>query len=213
VRVADVHTGASGAATIVVDGGFSFIVDLDLLAELGLPPDSLRAGVELNEEAAALVRIAAETRKAELRGLALLARAEQSEYMLKIKLTGRGFSETAVCLALGRLKTAGYLDDERFARTYAASRLSRRRGGEGPATLEAALRRRGVDSAVAEAAIAAVLGPDERWDALVQAASEALRRSGGNKAVARARLRLLGFKGGEISECFERFDEGDSNTE
>ncbi len=210
MRVTDVRTGASGATTIVADGGSSFIVDLDLLREFGLDPKSIVAGVELTEEAEAALHSAAEVRKAEARGLALLARSEQSSFMLKTKLLSRGFSESAVCLALERLATAGYLDDERFARSYLRSRLSRRRGREGPASLEAALRRHGIDSALAASSIAAVLDTEERREALNQAAVEALRRSKGDFVAARSRLVRLGFRASEISEVFENLDKDDT---
>lgn len=210
MRVTDVRTGASGATTIVADGGSSFIVDLDLLREFGLDPKSITAGIELTEETEAALLTAAEVHKAEARGLALLARAEQSSFMLKTKLLSRGFSERAVCIALERLTRAGYLDDERFAHTYLRSRLSRRGGREGPASLEAALRRHGIDSALATSSIAVILGAEERREVLVQAAVEALRHSKGDLVSARSRLVRLGFRASEISEVFESLDKDET---
>jgi regulatory protein len=210
VRISSVRKGASGA-TIVADGGSSFIIDLGLLEELGLPESAVAPGSELDDQAAAILALAAEAREAEARGLALLARAEQSTRMLRLKLAARGFGEAAVRLAVGRLETAGLAADGRFARAYVASRLSRRGSREGPATLAAALRGRGVDAETAAAAVAAVLGPDERRNALAAAAAEALARCGGDRGAARARLRYLGYGGGEISEYFAGIDETESD--
>jgi len=165
--------------------------------------------MELDDEAVGRLELAAEALKAEAKGLALLARAEQSTAMLKAKLASRGFGDAAVRLALARLKAAGWADDGRFARAYAASRLSRRGRREGPATLAAALRDRGVDAETAASAVAAVLGPDERREALAKVAAEALARCEGSRGEARARLRSLGYGGQEISDYFARLDEED----
>jgi regulatory protein len=202
VRISSVRKGASGA-TIVADGGSSFVVDLGLLEELGLDPEALAPGAELDERDEGILSLAAQAREAEARGLALLARAEQSKRMLKMKLASRGFGEAAIALALKRLEAAAFADDGRFARAYAASRLSRRKGREGPATLSAALRARGIDADTAASAIAAALGPEERREALASAAGWILKRSSGDRDEARHFLRQLGFSSGEISEYFD----------
>jgi len=90
-------------------------VDLDLLEELGLSASSIAVGLELDEDALALLALAAEAREAEKRGLALIARAEQSVFMLRMKLESRDFSKKAVGLALDRLTAENLVDDRRFA--------------------------------------------------------------------------------------------------
>jgi regulatory protein len=121
--------------------------------------------------------------------------------MLRLKLEARGFREKAVRLALDKLGSEGLLSDSRFAEAYAASRLARR--AEGPASLVAALRGRGVSGDAAKAAVAAVLGPEERALALAKAAEKEMKRAGADRDAARRRLRALGFEFGEISEYFE----------
>jgi regulatory protein len=180
------------------------LADTGLLEELGFPVASLAPGAEIDEEALATLSLAAEAREAEKRGLSLLARAEQSEYMLRQKLEGREFSRPAIRIALERLSASGLLDDRRFADAYAASRLARRGSkAEGPASLVAALRERGIDGSTAAEAVAALMGPEERAAALEEAAAKALKRSGGEVDEARRRLRSLGYRPGEISELFE----------
>jgi hypothetical protein len=112
MRIESIQRGASETAAIAV-GGSSFLVKLDLLEELGLPLSSMVPGTELDEAAQELLALAAEAYKAEKRGLALLARAEQSTYMLGAKLELREFSRKAVRIALDRLAAAGLLDDRR----------------------------------------------------------------------------------------------------
>jgi SOS response regulatory protein OraA/RecX len=203
MRIESVLKGASGSATIAA-GGSSFLIDLSLAEGLGLEPCRLVPGAELDETEAGLLALAAEAREAEKRGLALLARAEQSTFMLRGKLEIRGFSHRAVGIALERLSVSRFLDDRRFASAYAASRLAR--GGskaEGPASLIAALRERGIDRTIAAEVIAELLGPEERSQALAKATAKALKRSGGDRDAARIRLRELGYKSEEIREYFD----------
>jgi regulatory protein len=185
-----------------VAGGSSYIFRSSQAEELGLSSDPLFPGAELEETDAGILAVAAEAYEAEKRAIALLARAEQSAYMLGAKLETRGLSKKAVRVALDRLSSDGVLSDRRYAEAYAASRLSRR--AEGPASLLSSLRGRGIDGETAKAAIAAVLGPAERLPALAKAAEKEMRRSGGDREAARRRLRRLGFKSDEISAYFEK---------
>jgi regulatory protein len=200
LKVESVRMGASGTA-IIAAGGSSFIVRISQAEELGLSPASLAAGMELEEAAAAILALAAEAYEAEKKAIALMARAEQSAYMITQKLEVRGLSKKAARMAVDRLIGEGLISDLRFAEAYAISRLSRR--AEGPASLQSSLRGKGVDGETAKAAIAAVLGPQERSSAIAKAAEKELRRSGGDRDAAKRRLRALGFKSGEISQYFD----------
>jgi SOS response regulatory protein OraA/RecX len=206
LKVESVRKGASGTATIAVGGSF-FLVDLSQLEELGLTGSSLAEGTDLSEAELSILKLAAEAREAEKRGLALLAHAEQSAFMLHAKLEQREFSPKAVRLAIDRLLASGLLDDRRYARAYARSRLGRRGSkAEGPASLERSLRERGIDRTTAIAAIHELMGsetePQVRLDALSSAWAKELKRSGGDRDEARRRLRELGFKSGELDDYF-----------
>ncbi|HET7839517.1 MAG TPA: RecX family transcriptional regulator [Rectinemataceae bacterium] len=207
MKIESVKLGASGTATVAA-GGSSFLVRLSLLGELGLEPSTLVPGAELGELEGGLLALAAEVHEAEKRGLALLARAEQSAWMLRAKLETRGLSPRAVKIALGRLSASGILDDARFAAAYAAARLARR--AEGPASLAAALRAKGLDGETVKAAVTAAFGqvaaPEERRLALEKAAARELKRSKGDEGLARSRLRALGYKSAEIAELFGEGD-------
>ena len=206
---------------IVAAGGSSFIVDPAQCEELGVDVASLAVGMPVDGGTASILKLAAEAHEAERRGLALLARAEQSSFMLRIKLEQRGFPGRAVGLALERLEAEGSLDDRRFARAYASSRLERR--VEGPASLEAALRARGIAADTAKEAIRAVLDPEARKTALAKAYQHELKRrrrvgardgadGGGGEEGSRiestsleirSALRELGYSASEITEFFE----------
>jgi regulatory protein len=202
-RVESVRQGASGAAVVAV-GGSSYLFRLDQAETLGLSPVSLAAGVDLDEGEILLLSLAAESYEAEKRAGALLARAEQSSRILALKLEKKGYSKKAIRIALERLTLEGSLSDSRFAEAYVVSRLSRR--AEGPASLVAALRERGIDGDTAKTAVSVVLGPEERASALAKAATKELRRSGSDKGEVRRRLHALGFKSEEISDFFDATD-------
>jgi regulatory protein len=203
MKVESLRTGASGTAVIAA-GGFTFSARIETLKELGFVPETLEQGAELDEAAAASLALAAEAYGAEKRALSLVARAEQSEAMLAIKLEQRGFSRKAASLALGRLREAGLVNDRRYAEAYILSRLSRR--PEGASRLLAAIRSRGIDDETARAALAAVFGTEERRSALARAAEREIRRAGSRgleDSELGPRMRALGFGGEDIRLYFE----------
>jgi regulatory protein len=83
-------------------------------------------------------------------GLRLLSIRAHSRAELKRKLGRRGHEAGEIEAAVARLIELGYLDDTSFARS-----LVRRRGAlRGPLALSAELAARGVDRALADAAVA-----------------------------------------------------------
>jgi regulatory protein len=95
------------------------------------PTDSLQA--ELGKQFASAMSIA----------LRLVLRAEQSSSMLSRKLQVKGFDEVVCAAVLENLVGQSLVSDERYAASYARSRL--RVKAETPRTLYAALLRRGID--------------------------------------------------------------------
>ena len=93
-------------------------------------------------------------------GLALLAGRDLSGAQVGERLRRRGFSPAAADAAVARLRADGALDDRRAAEAYARRAVELRR--QGPARIARELAARGVDAAVARAAIdEACAGRDE----------------------------------------------------
>jgi regulatory protein len=83
-------------------------------------------------------------------GLRLLSVRAHARAELRRKLGRRGYEAGEIAAAVARLIELGYLDDTSFARS-----LVRRRGAlRGPLALSAELAARGVDRALADAAVA-----------------------------------------------------------
>ena len=92
------------------------------------------------------------------RALGLLAVRWRSREELRRRLLQAGFEPHDVEPALDDLATSGLIDDDRFAREMARDQALRRRVGN--RAIRAELRRKGVATEVAEAALAEVPGDD-----------------------------------------------------
>ena len=77
----------------------------------------------------------------------LLARREYAVAELTSRLRGRGHDEGVVVAVIDQLQDEGLVSDERFVEVFVRSRLER---GAGPMKIEAELRQRGVDTALAQ---------------------------------------------------------------
>lgn len=120
------------------------------------------------------------------RALEALARREHTSAELAAWLAERGFGTAAVEDAVGRLIADGAIDDERFAVAFAADKRELR--GWGPERIRDALRERGVEAALIEAAV-----DREGHASQLERAIELLERRGEPAADERARGRALAF--------------------
>jgi regulatory protein len=102
---------------------------------------------------------AAEAGAARAAAVALLARRDFATAELREKLGSKGFDADTVAALIAELSAEGVLNDERHAQNYISWHAGR---GQGPIRIAAALRQRGIDTALVQAALAA--GPD--WHAL-----------------------------------------------
>ena len=100
----------------------------------------------------------APTEEVRAAALRLLARREHSIAGLRRKLCQRGWEAELVDPVLDALVAEGLLSDRRFAESFARARIGR---GYGPLRIRAELAERGIDTALAEAALEAE-APDWR---------------------------------------------------
>jgi regulatory protein len=129
--------------------------------------------------------------------VAILARREHAAGELTRKLVERGFAQEEVVPVLEALARDGWQSDERFALAHAEIRVQR---GVGPLRIREELRQRGVDSAVAGAALES-LGVD--WGELAAAARR--KRFGeappADRAERARQQRFLAGRGFEAEHC------------
>jgi len=185
------------------------VVDVDRARYVSLPLEvvhqlELAEGVEVEGELAERLKRAADVESAYQVAARLLAMRPRSVYEVLARLRERGHNPSAAAAAVGRLETAGVLDDAAYARHFARVRAPR---GHGPARLLHDLLAKGVDRRLAERAIAEVLDADG-VDAPAQARALAEKRMAqlGGVAPRQRRRRLLaylarrGFRGREVQD-------------
>ena len=204
MRIESVEKRASGTAKVAV-GGSSFLFREAYLEALGLDAQGLISGADFDDAAIDILAMAAAATEAEKKALALLARAEQSRFLLMAKLERRECGSRAARLALDFLEKEGLLDDRRFALAWLRSKM--RAALPSPSKLMLGLRNRGIEEGLAKSVFAEVFGADERHDLLKRAAEKEAKRSGGDLKELRSALLRLGFKPGEIREYFEKDDD------
>jgi len=143
-----------------------------------LPDDSLAGlplvlGRAIDERTLNRLTRLADVEAALRAGARALARRGFARQDLRRRLVQRQHPAQSVDAALDRLAAAGLMDDERYARQYAASRAAR---GRGPARLLRDLLAQGVERGTAEQSIATALD-EEGVDPLEAARSVARQRA------------------------------------
>jgi SOS response regulatory protein OraA/RecX len=170
ITAIDAAVRRPGRFALAIDGRHSGFLSLEAVDRL-----ALRVGGVVDARCALAIDEAVALTTTHDRALAMLAARSRSAAELRRLLLRKGEPASAVELAVGRLRDAGFLDDERFARQYAHAKaagagMSRRR-------ISAGLGRLGVAREVAEQAIEEVFA-DERIDetaALERVAEKKLR--------------------------------------
>ncbi len=188
---------APDRVTVVIDGARFASLPLTVATSLGL-----FVGKLVNEDLKERLDEAAEVEKTYQGALRMLNVRPRAVNDLMRRLRAKGHSPSACARVIGRLETAGELDDEKFARLYAAQKTGK---GFGRARVLADLLAQGVDGRVAETAVDLALS-EQLSDPLVIARELAEKRVRRLKGLDRntQKRRLLqylarrGFTGGEI---------------
>jgi regulatory protein len=163
-------------------------------------------GKEISAEEKAALDFAAGSYRAERAALRLVARAEQTQAGLSVKLGQRGHAAAHARAALSYLVELNIVDDLRFAGHWVRSRL--RRGTDSPLRLLSSLCRRGIDRSVAREACKTALDLETEMELLERFIAKkypALDRESSDASFLRALLKREGFS----AAALERYwDEG-----
>jgi regulatory protein len=146
------------------------------------------------------------------RAVKLLAAKPRSIAELRERLAERCSSKAVVETVITRLREYGYLDDERYALTYAASKV--RQQPIGRRRLELSLRRKKVDRAVADEALNQVFAETPEEDLIDKAIEKRVRLRGRPKTRAEAKslfdhLLRQGFEFELVSDKVRALIKGD----
>jgi regulatory protein len=157
---------------LYVDDAFWLAVDREVLLEV-----PVRRGDAVTPALHEQLEQADERRRAYEAALNLLSYRPRAEAELRQRLQRKGLSAAACDWALERLRRAGLVNDEAFARAW----LESRGGGaaaKGGRLLRSELRARGVAAAVIEAAEEATGTTDDEAAAMAAASARAARLRG-----------------------------------
>lgn len=119
------------------------------------------------------------------RAVKLLAAKPRSIAELRERLAERCSSKTVVETVIARLREYGYLDDERYALSYASAKV--RQQPIGRRRLELSLRRKKVDRAVSDEALNQVFAETPEAELLDRAIEKRIRLRGRPKTRAEAK--------------------------
>lgn len=185
---------------ISIDGEYKLTVDADFWFSCGY-----LSGDEIDEEQYKALADGIFKRRCFNRALNILSRRDHSEKELFIKLS-KADGEEAATSAIEKIKSLGYIDDERYA-VALAKELSERKGKSKRAIM-AELIHRGVDKNTAENAISSLtLDECDKINILLNGKyRRKLETEKGRQQVFNALLRL-GYGYGEIRSAMREYDE------
>jgi regulatory protein len=164
-----------------LDGGERILLAQEVCAQF-----KLRVGSDLSDSILDELRRAQARHRAQESALRLLSYRPRSEAEIRTRLRRAGNSADAVAETLERLRGAGLIDDESFARDWVDGRQSR--SPRGRRLLAAELHAHGIDRRIMEGAVSGV----DDLDAAYRAAE---RRAGNLQShpYSQFRQRLSGF--------------------
>jgi len=189
---------------VLLSDGSSFFVYPEVPETLGL-----KEGTKLDAELLEELQRRRERYLCREKAVELLARREHSSAELKRKLLQREFATTIVERVLQELQNKEWLNDERFARIYAETRLRRKPTGENKLAEE--LLRKGVPRAIIDRTVDEYCTKEYQRRAVEEAAQKLLRRVGKNREKLLRGLQTRGFSMDMIRRCsvFRQMDNGD----
>lgn len=187
---------------ISVDGEYSFTVDEAYFLSMGI-----YNGKEVESDELQEIIENVSVRRAYNYAVSLLARRDHGEKELKDKLTLKGYGKGAEGV-ISKLKEAGYVDDERFARLFAAELRNLKRYGK--KRIEQELYRKGVDRDIIREVLEETQFDESELVSLIE--RKFGRYLGDEKGIHKTVNALLrmGYSYGEIRDALRKINE---NTE
>lgn len=191
-----------GNILVELDGARFSSLPAETVSSLGLTVD-----LDLDEGQFERLEHTADFEAAYLVALRILAAMPRAVEEMKRRLRQRGHEVSVAAEVVGRLETAGLLDDEAFARHFTRVRLAR---GHGPPRILTDLLSRGVERRLAEQAINEVfeaegVDPTDKARALAEKRAAQLGDVPANTKKRRmlAYLARRGYRGHEVTEIVE----------
>ena len=191
--------GKGNKMHIYIDGEYRLTADCDFVFTCGFDNNS-----EISDEELAFLTDEVNSRRAFLKACDLLSLRDHSSRELLTKLRQKGYGEGAE-EAVEKLTEEGYVDDERFARAYAAELVRVRHYGKRRIVTE--LLKKGIDQSLArDVADETEVGEDEILVALKRKYGRCLDTEKGVRRAING-LAAMGYSYSQIKQAIETVKE------
>lgn len=191
--------------SIFLDDEFAFGLDQEVVLQFGL-----KKGDQLSEQQIQDILFSEERKRAKDRALRFLSYRDRSEKEIRTKLKQVGYDENIIEWVVGELKRLKFLDDQRFAQSFAQTQMITRPVGE--YFLKRELKQKGLDEELIEQTVAKTYEEKDQVSVALELAQQRKKRYQNVdelKAKKRVSDFLLrrGFSWDVVAEVMERWEE------
>ncbi len=191
--------------SIFLDDEFAFGLDQEVVLQFGLKKGDLLTEQQIHD-----ILFVEERKRAKDRALRFLSYRDRSEKEIRTKLQQVGYEAGIIDWVIGELKRLKFLDDQRFAQSYAQTQMITRPVGE--FFLRRELKHKGLEEPLIEQTIHQVYQEKDQSAVALELAAQRKKRYGNLdeiKAKKRVSDFLLrrGFDWEVVAEVMERWEE------
>ena len=155
--------------SIFLDDEYAFGLDQDIVLQFGL-----KKGDQLAEQQIEKILLNEEKKKAKDRALNFLSYRDRSEKEIRTKLKDVGYNEQIIDWVIKELKRLKFLDDKRFAQSYAQTQMITRPMGE--YFLKRELKQKGINSELIEQTVEKVYEEKDQFSVAMELAQQRKKR-------------------------------------
>lgn len=155
--------------SIFLDNEYAFGLDQEIVLQFGL-----KKGDVLTEQQIEEISINEERKRAKDRALNFLSYRDRSEKEIRTKLNDVGYDENIIEWVIGELQRLKFLDDERFAQSYAQTQMITRPVGE--YFLKRELKQKGVAEELIEQTIEKTYQEKDQFSVALELAQQRKKR-------------------------------------
>jgi regulatory protein len=196
-------SGKKNTFKVFFDDGRSVSLSADIIVKFGL-----NSGVEISDKTYKEVLRADTIYRAVFTALTLVGRRSYSEKSLYEKLLQKGYDEDNSKAAVKRLKELGYINDEKYAQTYAKYLADKGKGG---LAVRKELEQKGISQDLANKALSSFEREGEPYEQIISVIKSKFKNFNANDSsqLRRAANYFLrrGFCEQDISKAFRKFGE------
>jgi len=190
--------------SIYLDEEFGFGLHLDVALKFGLKKGDILTDEQIEE-----ILFAEDRKKAFERALRILSYRDRSEKEMRTKLSKAGYDEKIINLVVKELKRLQLMDEEKFARNYAKTKMVTRPAGE--FLLKRELKQKGISDEIIEETLKEIYQEKDQSQVAVELAKKKklqLKNVDVKKAKKRMSDFLMrrGFNWEIVSEIIEQWD-------